>query len=135
MFSSRRIRSPLRSVVAIAAILWLLIGGTAQFEHTAPATPDTAHAVLTSFTGAAVVNGDPMHLKQFPLPQCPKAFAAGILPPLAPALIALGMLAALIAVASRSGEHTPASGRSPPRRHIPAHHGRALLTSLCVARR
>ncbi|KQH79514.1 hypothetical protein AO501_34200 [Mycobacterium gordonae] len=128
-------QSSLRLITTIAAILWLLVGGTAEFEHTAPPTPDTAHAVLTSFAGAVVVNGDPMHLKLFPSPECPKAFAAGILPQLAPALIALGWLAALIAVAERNVERLPQSGRSPPPWRVTVPSAQALLTRLCIARR
>lgn len=137
MFSGAHRRVVWRSVVALFAALWLLTGGVGEFERTAPSTPDTAHALLSSFTGSVVVNGDPTHLRQCPCPspQCPEVCAAAILPQMTPGLVALGMLAALAAGAGWVVEHMLQSGWGPPRGLGVIWTGQDLLTRYCLARR
>lgn len=138
VFSGVGRRPLLGWMIAIAATAWLLGSAAGDVERYERAAPDAAHTVLTSAAGSeSAVNGDPAHLGWGSSPACPKVFATAVLPRLAPALVALGVLGALAAVAGFFAERGVQSGRGPPRGPAPVLilTGQDLLTRLCLSRR
>lgn len=136
MLSNAPQQRRLRSAIAIAATVWLLIAGTSgDVDRSAHAAPDPAHTVLTSLSGESAVNADCAHVDHSSSLTCLELLASAVLPPLASTLVALGLLAAVATVAGLFAERALQPGRSPPRALAAVIAGRDLLTRLCVARR
>jgi len=125
----------LRPLVLAAALFCFCAGAVTELQPAAPATPDRAHTILTSFTGASVVNADPTHLKRFALHECPSDNAAAIEAQFVPSLMTIGALASLAAVAGWIVDRVLDSKRDPPREVPVKTSGHELLTRVCIARR
>jgi lipoprotein LpqS len=128
-------RQPLlRSVIAIAAAVWLLVAGCGgALEWSVRSAPDGAHTVLTSPGGAFAVNADHAHSAQGSPLACQELFATAVLPGWAPPLPTLGLGAG--AGASSFADLMPKAGRGPRGEPAAVLTGQELLTRFCVARR
>lgn len=126
----------LRSAVAIAATVWLLIAGTSgDVDRLAQSAPDPAHTALTSLGSSSAANADCPHADHGSSLTCLELLASAVLPALASTLVALGLLGAVAAVAGLFVDRVVQPGRSPPRGLATVITGQDLLTWLCVARR
>lgn len=135
MFSDAPQRRLLRSAIAIAATVWLLIAGiSGDIDRSAHSAPDLAHTALTSPGGGSAVNADHTHVEHGSSLTCLELLASAVLPALASMLVALGLLAAVATVAGLFADHVLQPGRSPPRALAAVITGRDLLTRYCVAR-
>jgi hypothetical protein len=132
-------RQPLvRSVIAIAATVWLLVAGASgDVDRSVHSTPDPAHTILTSFSGESAVNADHAHahVDTGSSLTCLELFASAVLPWWAPTLVALGLLVVLATVVGSFAERVLQPWRGPPRERATVITGQDLLTQFCVARR
>lgn len=126
----------LRSVIVIAAAVWVLIG-TAGCELVRSASPasDPPHALLTSLGGEFTVTMDNAGLDRSWSHACPKTFTKVVLPRPASALVALGVVVAGVAIAGSLAHLVLPAGRGPPRGLAAALTGQDLLTRFSLARR
>lgn len=127
---------PLRSVVALAACLWLFAGGLAEFDHLKRVGQGDGERISASVVGAAsaVLRAEAAHAAVVCGSMCSRTVAAAVLPRSAPDL-AVSAMAVVVVAAVRAGEGAIAAGRGPPGRRALVLTGRDLLTRLCLLRR
>ncbi|KLO44703.1 hypothetical protein ABW17_08205 [Mycobacterium nebraskense] len=124
-------------LIAVAAVAWVLAVDD-QCELRGPGSPAShpAHALVSSLGSEfAVVNVDHPHLWDGSSTQCPEAFATAVLPRSSTALVALGVVVAVVALAGWVAHRGVLAGRSPPGAPATPLAGQDLLTRFCLARR
>lgn len=121
--------------MAIAAILWLLLGGIGGLERTVTAGSDAVHTAAASLGKAAAVNADHTRADHDWSPACPNTFATADVPRWTVTLVALGVFAVVAAVAAMFAEQLLPPGRGPPCGFTTARSGKELLTRFCLSRR
>ncbi|WP_459561278.1 putative copper homeostasis (lipo)protein LpqS [Mycobacterium kiyosense] len=133
---SNRGRQPsARSVIAIAALLWLLSGSLGELQRSVTAAPDTAHTAASSLGQAVAVNADHTHADHGSSTAWPELFATSLDPRWVTTLVALGTLALVAIVAALFADRVLAPGRGPPCGITTARSGQDLLTRFCLSRR
>lgn len=135
MLSNRGKQPSARSVIAIAALLWLLGGGLGELQRSVTAAPDTAHTAAASLGQAVAVNADHTRADYGSSTAWPTLFATSVDPLWMTTLVALGTLTLVAIVAALFADRVLAPGRSPPCGITPARSGQDLLTRFCLSRR
>ncbi|OKH86018.1 hypothetical protein EB75_09520 [Mycobacterium sp. ST-F2] len=97
-------------------------------EHAAPMLVAAGHT-LPSVTAIHP------HVRDGSIPAAPELVTTAGLPRSASTLLALGLVVALGILMVCWRALSPTTGRSPPRRALQIHSGRAVLTRLCISRR
>jgi lipoprotein LpqS len=125
-----------RSAIAVAAVAWVLTAvlhcGPARSESDTPHLP---HPLLTSLGSEFAINVDHPHLVDTPAQCHHEQFATAALPRAATALVALGVVVAVLAVTGSSAQPVVITGRGPPSAAGNFFTGQDLLTRFCLARR
>ncbi|KZS69258.1 hypothetical protein A4G26_26360 [Mycobacterium kansasii] len=103
--------------------------------HSETHTRHPAHALLSTVGGEFAVNVDHAHLFDGSSTDCHNVFATAVLPRPATTLVALGAVAALIAITAALANLVVPAGRGPPKVPITALAGQDLLSRFCLARR
>lgn len=131
-------RPRMRSAVVVVALMWALVtvgahsGVLSAERHAAHA----AHPLLTSLGAEFAVNGNHAHLVDGSAQSHhPEQFAAAVLPRSGTDLVALGVVAAVLAITGVLGGLVVPAGRGPPCGPAPVFTGRDRLTRFCLARR
>ncbi|MEO3757898.1 hypothetical protein ABGB19_06365 [Mycobacterium sp. B14F4] len=114
-------------LVVLGGIEWLLTTSDDHSRH-------GAHTLSAALDEAAVVAPHP-HLSDGSTSLGPNVPAEAVLPRPHAALLALGVLAALLALLPFWPQIAPTAVRGPPRSAPIETPGRVLLTLLCIARR
>ncbi|MGV7301732.1 putative copper homeostasis (lipo)protein LpqS [Mycobacterium kansasii] len=131
-------------VLAAAAALWMalwvvVIGAHNSAHggllHAATPTPHPPHVLVTSVGAEFTVTVDHPHAGKDSSTAHHEQFLTAVLPRSASALAALGVLAAVIAVAGGSTQFRVLAGRGPPAPVGALVAGQDLLTRLCLSRR
>ncbi|WP_157531142.1 hypothetical protein [Mycobacterium sp. IS-1496] len=115
--------------------LWLVAVG---FDWTPPRADEPhhgPHALAAGLHGDPAVVADHAHLENGSTPVSPDTFADAVRPRATVALMALGLLTAMVVVAVFYRGTTLAPIRGPPRSLAAPLTGRVLLTRLCISRR
>jgi lipoprotein LpqS len=135
-YNDARTARRLRSAAALCVVCWMLvIGGEWGFLWPDAPSPHAHHAVATaSITDFAVVTEHP-HLQDGSTPAPPEVFTAAVLPRATTALIALGLITAVVFLACSSGRGALPTMRGPPRALAPVLSGQQTLARFCVSRR
>lgn len=128
------LRQPLlRSAIAIVAAIWLL-GGAAEHAWHAAVSLDAAHGSVSLASSPLAVNADHAQCDSGLSPSCPESAALVDLPRWDTAFLALGILAAAVAVVC-CFDRMRQTRRGPPRGSAMPITGQDLLTRFCLARR
>ncbi|KQH75123.1 hypothetical protein AO501_07455 [Mycobacterium gordonae] len=135
MLSNRGRQPSARSVIAIAAVLWLLVGGVGELQRSVTAATDTAHTAAASLGKAVAVNADHTRVDRGSSSEWPKVFATAVDPRWTTTLVALGMLALVGTVAALFADRVVPAGRGPPCGFTTARTGQDVLTRFCLSRR
>lgn len=132
-------RSWLVSVVAVAALVWALVavgahGGLLSGQRHGV---HFGHPLVSSLGGEFAANVDHPHVVDASRhSHHPEQFAAAVLPQRAgAALVVLGLVVAVVAVAGLAGAVVVPVGRGPPWGLAGVVAGRDLLTRFCLLRR
>lgn len=125
-----------RSLIAVAtaAFLVALVGHSSLLDSETHASHQP-HPLVATLGGEFAVNVDHAHSFAGSLTQCHDVFATAVCPRSATTLVALGAVAAGIAVTAALANLVVAAGRGPPKVLPTARTGQDLLTQFCVARR
>lgn len=124
-----------RPAVALMIALWLVAVGV---EWTQPGADDPhhgPHALAAGPHGDPAAMTDHAHFGNGTIPVSPDTYADAVRPRATVALMALGLLAAMVTVAVFYRGAPLALIRGPPRGVGEVLTGRVLLTRLCIARR
>ncbi|MBI2696103.1 hypothetical protein [Mycobacterium nebraskense] len=123
-------------LIAVAAVAWVLAVDD-QCELRGPGSPTShpAHALVSSLRSEFSVNVDHPHLWDGSSTECPEAFATAVLLRSSTALVALGVVVAVVALASWLAHRGVLAGRGPPGAPATALAGQDLLTRFCLSRR
>ncbi|WP_264078777.1 hypothetical protein [Mycobacterium szulgai] len=121
-------------VVATVAFLVALVGHSAML-HSESHTSHPAHALLSTLGGEFAVNADHPHVFDGSSTHCHNVFATAVLPRPATTLVALGTVAAVVAITAVLASLVISAGRGPPQGRFSALSGQDLLTRFCLARR
>jgi hypothetical protein len=129
-------RTRLRSLVAVMAAAWVLVvvtdSGLPWLELSAPHPP---HATAASHWGEFAAVVDHPHLKENSVPESSKAFTAAVLPRASMGLVALGLIAAVVAICISFAQPVLPAMRGPPRAAGAVCTGRQVVTRFCISRR
>lgn len=133
---TRRLR--IRSAMVVVALMWALVtagihGGALSAEHHAA---HAAHPLLASLGAEFAVSVEHAHLVDGSAQSHhPEQFAAAVLPRSGTVLVALGLVAAVLAITGVFGGLVVPAGRGPPVGLGAVVTGRDRLTLFCLARR
>ncbi|WP_231588714.1 hypothetical protein [Mycobacterium nebraskense] len=124
-------------VVAAAVAMWVLVFGGHSELGSQLAASHPAHALVTSLGSEFAVNVGHPHLSNgSSAAHHHEAFAIGVLPDgPATALVALGVVVAVVAAMGLWWQQVLLAGRSPPRGLAAVLAGQDLLTRLGLSRR
>lgn len=126
----------LRSVIAIAAVIFVFVSAAGEFRRFAVTAPDLAHTALSSPPNiASATNGDPEHLHWSFSPLHHENSALAMLSLRAPTVAGAAVMAAHETLQVSTPRVHLEFGRGPPSASASVLAGRQLLTRLCLARR
>lgn len=130
-------RPSLWSVIAVVAVVWTVVAvGSHALDAEHHAT-HSEHPLATSLGAEFVVDGHHAHLGDgVGASHHPEHLSTAVLPqPAGTALVALGMVTAMVAVSYLVLVLMVSPGRGPPAGMAPVVAGRGLLTRFCLSRR